>query len=132
MRSRKGTYIVEATMIYPIIVVVTVMLIAISLYIYNCCAAYSDMSRDMKRLAGFEAGTVTYSDTDEFGGEGDYDVSVENGLLSKKYAAVIDTEYRNNFVIKTDHMASFSFKSDVLNEAGLIWDEEFAKDMAGL
>ena len=90
------------------------------------------MDRDIRRLAGFEAGTVTYSDIDEFENDDDYDVMKENMLLGKKYRADMDTEYRENFMIKVDHSASFGAESSVINEAKLIWDRQFAEDIAGI
>ena len=122
----------EATMIYPVIVVITVTLIAISLYIYNCGAAYSDMTREVKRAAGYDAGTVIYGDASEFDGGGVYDIYKEKSLLSEKYNAVLNTEYSSNFVISAFHSATFAFECSSLNEAKLIWDKEFASDIVGL
>ena len=67
MSSKKGTYLIEAAVVFPIVIVTLLTLIMVVMYFYDCSAVQSDMHKFLRKEAGEVSGkTVYYSyDVDE-------------------------------------------------------------------
>ena len=61
-RSRRGSALVEASLIYPVIIVSVLLIIAAALYFYSMAAQLADMNRFVHRNAGEQSGTVYYAE----------------------------------------------------------------------
>ncbi len=134
MRSRRGSYFVEASLIYPVSIVITVMLIAAAMYFYSLTASCSDAGRTVRRLAGEESGTVYYSrDTGSIrsGIQG----KKESGILSGRFHASYGQTFVNQILFPLSANGSYEAESPILCEAEHIWKrqvaEHAAEDIAG-
>lgn len=62
MRSKRGTYLIEAAVVFPIVIFTLLTLIMIVMYFYDCAASQSDMHRFLRKEAGDATGkTICYS-----------------------------------------------------------------------
>jgi len=62
MSSKKGTYLIEAAVVFPIVIFTLLTLIMIVIYFYDCSATQSDMHMFLRQEAGTVSGkTICYS-----------------------------------------------------------------------
>ena len=123
-RSRRGTsYIVEASLIYPVIVAVTVMLLAVTVYIYGLTAACSDLNRVVRREAGKKSATVFYNETEDPDTVGRA-VAEEEGILFKKVTAVSERSYVSNIVFRVLCKNQYRAEAYVICEADTLWNRQ--------
>lgn len=128
IRSRRGTsYIVEASLIYPMIVAVTIMLMAAAVYIYGMTAAASDLNRTVRREAGERSHTVYYNEADDMKGNR-VPVSESGGFLSKKITAVSNHLYVSNIVFRIRSRNEYKAEAYVISEADILWNRQVVKD----
>lgn len=124
LRSRRGTsYIVEASLIYPVIVAVTVMLLAAAVYMYGLTAACSDLNRAVRREAGKRSATVFYNEAED--AETDSrTVNETEGILFKKVTAVSEKSYESNFLFRVLYKNQYQAEAYVINEADTLWNRQ--------
>ena len=131
LRSRRGTsYLVEASLIYPMIVAVTVMLLAAAVYFYGMAAAASDLNRTVRREAGERSDTVYYNEDDDMK-TNRIPVTESDGLLSKKVSAVSRNSYVNSIVFRIRHSDEYKAEACVISEVDTLWNLKVAKDALG-
>lgn len=131
LRSRRGTsYLVEASLIYPMIVAVTVMLLAAAVYFYGMAAAASDLNRTVRREAGKRSDTVYYNEDDDMK-TNRIPVTESDGLLSKKVSAVSRNSYVSSIVFRIRHSDEYKAEAYVISEVDTLWNLKVAKDALG-
>lgn len=59
-RSRRGSYLIEAVLVMPLIVIITVMMMCASLYMHYGTAKAAKMDQQARRQAGISSETVLY------------------------------------------------------------------------
>ena len=132
LRSRRGAaYIVEAAFIYPMIIAVTVLLLAAAVYIYGLTAACSDMNRAVRRSAGTEAHTVYYSENDGMRGK-NIAVTANKGLITGTAEASTYRNYRGRVYFDISRKNRFRAETVLVNESQVLWDMQAVKNAAGI
>lgn len=120
IKSRKGSYIVEAAILYPIIVVITVMMFVIFIFFFmNTTKSYM-MAHTCRMEAGYRSGTVIY-DRNEKILENDFELNIYNDILMRKVRAENRETLKNNIIYKYEHENKYSIEHSIINEAELIW-----------
>jgi len=62
MISKKGTYLIEAAVVFPVVIFTLLTLIMIVIYFYDCSATQSEMHMFLRKEAGAASGkTISYS-----------------------------------------------------------------------
>ena len=117
----------EASLIYPMIVAVTVMLLAAAVYFYGMTAAASDLNRTVRREAGERSKTVFYNEADNIK-ENRTPVSESGSLLNNKVSAVSRHSYVNSIVFKIRQQNEYKAEAYVISEAGILWNLQVAKN----
>ena len=126
--SRRGSaYIVEASFIFPVIIAVTVLLLAAAVYIYGLTAACSDMNRAVRRSAGEEARTVYYSENDGMSGK-NVAVDVDKGLITGSVSASAERNFTGYVVYDISRHNTYKAETVLVNEAELLWDYQVVKN----
>ena len=129
-RGRRGTsYIVEASLVYPMITAVTVMLLAAAVYIYGLTAACSDLNRMVRRSAGMQSCTVFYNEVDGID-RGRISVIQSGGILSEKVSAAYNSSYINNIIFRIVHDNEYRAEAYVICEAEMLWNQQAAENAA--
>ncbi len=126
-RSRKGSYIVEAAILYPIIVVVTIMMFIVFVYFYIHTENTYNMSHDCRIEAGLMSGTVIYGDRSKSNPESNIDICRVG--LSKKVIIHNRATLVNNIIYEYVQDLGYSVEHSVVNEAELIWDLDVIKKL---
>lgn len=55
MRSKSGTYLIEAAVVLPIVIITVITVMLIVMYFYDCSVSQSDLHKALR----YEAGTVS-------------------------------------------------------------------------
>lgn len=126
--SRRGSVFVEASLIYPVIIVITVLLIAIAMYFYGMAARLSDMNRSARRAAGEESGTVYYAEETGLGLPS-FETRTEQSLLSKSIVIDSQSRFQNRLLFALDGTHNSHVEAAVLCEADLIRLKQTAGDV---
>ena len=119
----------EASLIYPMIVAVTVMLLAAAVYFYAMTAAASDLNRTVRREAGERSKTVFYNEADDIK-ENRIPVSESGSFLYHKVSAVSRHTYVNNIVFKIRKQNEYKAEAYVISEVGTLWNLQVMKNAA--
>ena len=128
IRSRRGTsYLVEASLVYPVIVAVTVMLLACAVCFYGMTAASSDLNRTVRREAGKKSNTVYYNEADDMMGI-QIPVSESAGLFGRKVAAVSRHSYVSSIIFRINRQNEYKAEAYVICEADTLWNRQVVKD----
>lgn len=61
-KNRRGSQIIEASMIYPLIILFTAGMIGFSVCLFENTEGVCDLERSLRRSADMESGTVLYAD----------------------------------------------------------------------
>ena len=131
LRNSRGTsYIVEASLIYPMIVAVTIKLLAAAVYIYGLTAACSDLNRTVRREAGERSFTVFYNEEDDLKGNR-VPVSETGGILYKKVSAVSRKSYVSRVIFSMNRENEYKAESYVISEADTLWNRQAVKNAIG-
>lgn len=150
---RRGSQIAEASLVYPVIIVVSVMSVAAMAHFYSCAAKAAVMSIDARSTAGEKACSVQrtgdiydavwqgYGAPTEGGGYYDtvyggaarssYSIEEENGLLYGKIKASYTAEYSMSGMFSASRRDIYTVESAAVNEAKLIWKKQLAGDILG-
>lgn len=130
LRSRRGgSYIVEASLIYPIIAAVTVMLLAAAVYMYSLTAACSDLNRAVRREAGSASRTVFYNENDPMSRRMPQ-LSRSGGPLSGRAEAVMNRSYVWNLVFAVNDDNAYKAEACIISEADTLWKRQAVKHAA--
>jgi hypothetical protein len=132
---RRGSQMVEASLIFPLIVVISVMSVAVMIYFYDCTETAAVMSMDVRSLAGEEAGTCSSDDAENRSvisekNNFEYDISEKSGLLFRKITASSDADYDETRFFNISNEKYFSFSRSCINEAEIIWKKQLIKEIA--
>ena len=150
---RRGSQIAEASLVYPVIIVVSVMSVAAMAHFYSCAAKAAAMSIDVRSTADEKACSVKrtgdiydavrngysapaesrgYYDT-AYGGasRGRYSIEEENGLLYGKVKASYIAEYSMSGMFRASRRDVYTVEHAAINEAKLIWKKQLAGDILG-
>ena len=128
MRSRRGSaYIVEASFIFPVIIAVTVMLLAAAVYIYGLTALCSDMNRAVRRSAGEEARTVFYSEHDGMSRK-NIPVSLEKGIITGSASAYAEKNIKGYVIFNISRTNKYTAETVLVNEAEVLWNIQAVKN----
>lgn len=150
---RRGSQIAEASLVYPVIIVVSVMSVAAMAHFYSCAAKAAAMSIDVRSTADENACSVKragdiydavrqgYSAPEEkdgyydaaYGGtsRGSYSIEEENGLLYGKVRASYIAEYSMSGMFSVSRRDIYTVERAAVNEAKLIWKKQLAGDILG-
>ena len=130
-RSRRGTsYIVEASLIYPVIVAVTVMLLAGAVYFYGLTAAASDQNRAVRREAGERSDTVYYNEADERK-KNRMPVAESGGIFGKKVTVTSASAFQNRILFNIAYKGEYTAEAHVISEADTLWNRQVIKNALG-
>lgn len=88
--SRKGSYIVEAAIVLPMVILAVITLVLIIMFFYSQVTERSAMHIALRHGAGEAAGKTVYTGVEEDGGKGDLtdesdtDVYVDRGIVESE------------------------------------------------
>lgn len=126
--NKKGSAFVEASLIYPVIIVITLMMMSVSLFFYSINAQISDMNRCVRRTAGEESGTVFYGEDVQTTGGG-FVVTCRNGLLSETVRAESGRTFYNTVLFAVGGTLSPAAQADVVCEVDLLRAGQGIRDL---
>lgn len=108
LRSRKGSYIMEAAVVLPVIIFVLITIVLIVMFFYSQMMERSRLHIAMRCEAGLAAGSTVYAGGDESGMDTDAEIYTEKTVsgseasgrkyLIMKYRGVL--EKRGIFVVE--------------------------------
>lgn len=139
MRSKKGSQFIEASLIYPIIIVISVVSILLMVFFYSCSETAAVMSMDIRALSGESAGTVgrisqdsdSESDRKNCKSTLSYDIYEERGLLYSEFAASCRASFKADGWFGISGVKEFSARRSCVNEAESIWRRQCAEEIVG-
>ena len=117
----------EASLIYPMIVAVTVMLLAAAVYFYGLTAAASDLNRTVRREAGERSDTVYYNETDDMKNNR-LPVSDSGTLFGRKVSVVSRRSYVSSIVFRMSSNNEYKTEAYVISEADILWNRRVVKN----
>ena len=131
LKSRRGSYLVEAVLIMPIIVVITVMMMCASMYMYVQTEIAEKMDHQVRSQAGENSKTVFYvsHDNGKYGNNDDSNDSLNerikteevyisgNGGITAEKESVFDV----GGMWPLRHLNTYSCRSSEVNECSTIW-----------
>lgn len=135
--SRKGSYILEASIVYPLIIASSVMIVSLSMYYYCSAEQAFMMSEEVRLKSGESSGTVVYLHNDpsdihsSFIMESEYSVTQGNRLIYKYTEAECSRDYFVNGMFDFGKNSSFSIYKSAINEADIICCRQFVSDILG-
>lgn len=134
-KRKRGSYFAEASLIYPIIIFITVLFIAVSagmfINVLNAC----EMERAVRRAAGGESGTVIYNDAEDKAGYGVFNYELpgyeeyggavfEQEDSVKKFVFRGGYEYKNNLMFNIMSENKYVLYHSAVNEADVLWKRQ--------
>ena len=153
--SRRGSQIAEASLVYPIIITVSVISVAAMVHFYSCSAIAAAMSIDARSTAGWKADSVIRNgdiynalrkNYDDSSGDGGYYSSVyskpasgidsysieeKNGLLYGSITASYTARLSLSGMFNISRNDMYVIKRSSVNEAQLIWKKQLIRDIVG-
>lgn len=63
MKTKRGTYLIEAAVVFPIVILTVLTVILIVMYFYDCSASQSNMHILLRQEAGIASGKSVYYET---------------------------------------------------------------------
>lgn len=136
LKEKRGSYFVEASFVYPVIVFVTVLFIAVSVGIFVDVLNASEMESAVRKAAGSESGTVIYNDAqddeerDVFECElPGYEISEgsvlgESGADATRFAARGGSEYKNDSMFNIFSKNKYALYHSAINEVSVLWKRQ--------
>lgn len=153
MCSKAGSQFVEASLVYPVIVAVSVISVCLMVFFYSCAETAAVMSMDIRAISSESAGTVkrtqmsagvttgAESADDVYSSENmgtanrkstlSYDIEESRGLLYKKFTASCRAGVNIKMVFNVSGIKEFSACRSSVNEAERIWLRQTAKEVMG-
>lgn len=158
---KRGSQIAEASLVYPVIIVISVMSVAAMAHFYSCAAKAAAMSIDARSTADATARTVKRtgaiydaisktngapaedggdnSDKDYYGtaygsaagGRNGYSIEEENGILYGKVKASYTAELSMSGMFSAARRDVYTVQCSALNESQLIWKKQLIGDILG-
>lgn len=155
-RSKAGSQFAEASLVYPVIVAVSVISVCLMVFFYSCAETAAVMSMDIRAISSETAGTVkrtqmsegvlvgadsTNSADDAYSSENtgsvnrkstlSYDIEESRGLLYKKFTASCRAGVNIKMFFNVSGMKEFSARRSSVNEAERIWLRQTAEEVMG-
>ena len=132
IRRRRGSQFVEAALVYPVILTVTIFCMAVMVFFLYCTESASLMSMEARSLAGEETGTVM-NFTDLPGpfhtSLPGYEVKTESGAPYNICRAGYTDFLKEPYIFNLDFCQTLSVKESCISEAKTIWLKEAVEDM---
>ena len=119
----------EASLIYPVIIAVTVILLAVAMFFYNMTAQLSDMHRCVRRNAGEQSGTVFYGE--DIIPASSFTMAGRNGLLSDSVTAESGGWFRADRVFFISESVTYGAKANVICEMDTVRMKQGIGDIIG-
>lgn len=153
--NRRGSQIAEASLVYPIIIAVSVISVAAMVHFYSCSAIAAAMSIDARSTADLKADSVirngyiynalrkNYDDSsDDEGyytsvyskpasGRDSYSIEEKNGLLYGSVTGSYTERLSMSGMFNISRNDTHVIKRSSVNEAQLIWKKQLIRDIAG-
>ncbi len=159
-RLRRGSQIAEASLVYPVIIVVSVMSVAAMVHFYSCSAKAAAMSIDARSTADDTARSVKRTgeiydavkgryDAPASGDDGDnngyydaayseasgggngYSITEESGLLYGKIKASYTAKLSMSGMFSASRSDAYMIQRSAVNEAQLIWKKQLISGIFG-
>ncbi len=105
----------EASLVYPVIIAVTIILMGVTMFFYNMTAQLSDMNRCVRRTAGEQSGTVFYGE-DIRESAASFTMTELRGLLSDSITAEGNGWFRADKVFSVSESVSYGARAGVVCE----------------
>ena len=153
---RQGSQIAEASLVYPVIIVVSVMSVTAMAHFYSCSANAAAMSIDARSIAGETARIVErkgdvydavrrYDEADapeggnyygaaygQRAGMGkSYSLEEESGLLYGKVTASYRAQFSMSGMFSASRSDIYAIERSAVNEAKLIWKKQLVGEIFG-
>lgn len=126
--SKNGSAMVEASLVFPMIIAAVVLFIAAAVYMYGLAAGVSDLNRSVRRASGESAGTVMYGD-ELISGSGGFHVSSSEKPEGVKCTAEFTDAFDHFYIFSADKDHAFKAGSDGVREAAVILDKQAAENV---
>lgn len=116
---------VEASLVFPMIIAAAVLFIAAAAYMYGVTAGVSDLNRSVRRASGEGAGTVLYGgETDA--GMSSFGLSSSETLTGVKCTACLSDAFDHFYIFSIDERHEIKAGSDGVRETAVILDKQAA------
>lgn len=157
--GRQGSQIAEATLVYPVIIVVSVMSVAAMAHFYSCSANAAAMSIDARSIAGETARSIERNggiydavawisggaqdpeaENDNYygavyGKDSDigksYSLEEESGLLYSKVTASYRARFSMSGMFSASRSDIYAIECSAVNETKLIWKKQLVGEIFG-
>lgn len=110
-------------MIFPMIVAVTIMMLAAAVYIYGLTSSCSDYNRLVRREAGVRSDTVFYNETTG-PKTGIAEIEESGGLFFKKVSVLSKSSYVSSVIFSMKKKNEYKAEAFVICEAKELWNRQ--------
>ncbi len=133
--DKRGSILVEAVLIVPLIIIISVMMICVSIYMYVNTLMVSNIDRETRLSAGSETNTVFYTGVDEIQNKDsvdiikDYTGNTEMSRVYRRGCFFIKADIKNRFEpgVKwfkiNENICSISCPE--INECKVLWRKQY-------
>lgn len=131
LKSKKGSYLVEAVLLMPLIVIIVVIMMCVSMHMYMDTLTAADMDREVRGRAGEESETVYFERKNDIYDEDMNDLSEDHviDVLNHKGIDVFKAEKKSHYISKvkwiSDREKTYSVKCSEISECRELWTEKF-------
>lgn len=142
--GRRGSQIAEASLVYPLIIAVSIISIALMTHFSMCAEGSAAMCMDVRAMADESAQVVIRAsdaeDPESFQNDSrenteydikEYDIQESRGLLYKKLKGSYSAEFAVNGIFDISGGNVYSSERSCVSEADLIWKRQLLEDIAG-
>jgi len=130
-KSKKGSYLVEAVLLMPLMVIIVVIMMCVSMHMYMDTLTAADMDREVRERAGEESETVYFERKNDIYDEDIKDISGDRVIefLNHKGIDVFKAENKSQYISKvkwiSEREKTYSVKSSEISECRELWAEKF-------
>lgn len=118
-KNRRGSQIIEASVIYPLIILFTVAMIGVSICLFENTEGTCDLERSLRRSADRESGTVFYAGRN--GNEHTGEQRVRDGFFVQ-LAGTHTSVFFSGFGQFRDVSKEYPIRRSIINECRTGWD----------
>lgn len=121
LKSRKGSYLVEATILYPFVISVAVMIFVLFVVYFENTHYLYEMSHLSRVQSSKAVGTVIYGMDTNTRASGSYTFKQKTSVTSKSVIASFKRTIKDDLLYRFKAWQAFSIKHDEFIEAKVIW-----------
>lgn len=122
LKSRKGSYLVEATILYPFVISAAVMIFVLFIVYFENTHYIYQMSHYSRIRSSNAMGTVIYGMDENDNTRYDlYQIRERGSTLTKSVTVMFKRRIKDDLLYRFKSLQAFNIKHTEINEARAIW-----------